>query len=53
MLLPLQFGKERGVSTHSWRILEGEKGKKLINFEILKANRSLKTLLTLFRNTGM
>jgi hypothetical protein len=32
MLLPLEFGKERGVPTHSWRTLEGEKGKKLINF---------------------
>jgi hypothetical protein len=43
MLLPLQFGNERGVPTYSWRNLEGEKGQKLINFEILKVNRSLKT----------
>jgi hypothetical protein len=44
MLLPLQFENKRGVPTHSWRLLEGAKGKKLINFEILKVNRSLKTV---------
>jgi hypothetical protein len=42
----LEFGKERGVPTHSWRTLEGEKGKKLIifNFELLKVKRRLKSV---------